>query len=79
MANRKKWTVRKTFMGNDRACSAYLVERSEPVGRSISSGFRFGKVAMSEAKTFRTETEATKIMRSMKRQDNSATYAVVSL
>jgi len=79
MASRKKWTVRKSTMGNDRVSSAYLTERAEPVGRSISAGYRFAKVAMNAATTFKTETEATKIMRSIKRQDTDANYTVVSL
>ena len=79
MASRKKWTVRKSTMGNDRVSSAYLVERVEAVGRSIASGYRFGKVSMNEATTFKTETEATKVMKSIKRQDTDSDYTVVSL
>jgi len=66
-------------MGTDRVSASYLVERVEPVGRSISGGYRFGKVAIAEATTLATETEANKVLKCMKRQDSDAEYTVVSL
>jgi hypothetical protein len=66
-------------MGDDRASSSYLIERSEPQGRSLSAGYRFAKVACGEATSFRTETEATRIMRSIRNRDRGATYAVIAL
>ena len=76
---RRKWSIRKTVQGSDRASSMYLVERAEPVGRSMSAGYRFAKTSRSNASTFRTEKEATKIMQSMRKRDRDGSYAVIAL
>ena len=79
MANRKKFTVRKTVQGSDRASSMYLVERVNHIGRSVSAGYRFSKVARSEATSFRSEAEATKIMKSLRNRDSDGVYSVITL
>jgi hypothetical protein len=76
---RRKWSVRKTVMGNDRASSMYLTERAEPVGRSLSAGYRFAKIARSNAATFRSETEAKKVMQSMRKRDSDGNYSIIAL
>ena len=75
MASRKKWTVRRTHSGS----SAYLVERANPLGRSVASNYRFAKVARTNATKFQTETEATKVMKSMKRTMGEGNYSLVTL
>jgi len=79
MASRKRWTVRRSSMGEDRVSASYLVERTQPVGRSLSAGYRFAKTAVDNATTFRSLNEAEKIMRSISRQDTSCDYAVIEL
>lgn len=79
MASRKRWTVRKSTVGNDRVSSSYLIERAEPMGRSLAAPYRFAKVARSEATSFRTETEAKKVMRSISSRDRDSLYAVITL
>lgn len=79
MASRKMYGVRKTVRGSDRASSAYLVERSESVGRSISAGYRFAKVSKVEAASFRSKDEAEKIRRSIAKREGDGEYAVITL
>ena len=62
---RKKWAIRITTEGNDRASSAYAIRRSSPLGRSISADLRPAKVSRADATTFKTEKEANRMARSM--------------
>lgn len=80
MASRKRYTVRKSVMGNDRVSSSYLMERSEDQGRSISAGYRFGKISRTDAASLRSQKDASKIMQSIKRRENNdGVYEVISL
>lgn len=76
---RRKWTIRKSVMGNDRVSASYLIERAEPQGRSMSAGYRFAKVSRDDASTFRSETDAQKILRSIRQRARDAEYEVITL
>jgi len=65
-------------MGNDRLSSAYVTKRIRPVGRGIPSSFRWSKIAVSKAITL-TEDSAKRVLKSLKRQDPHASYAIIAI
>jgi len=76
---KKTFVIRRTTEGWDRASSSYVVERSQPVNKSIGGGYRFAKTSLSEAVQFE-QTTAKKILTSLKRNDShkgESTYTLI--
>ena len=73
-----KWTIRKTMRNQSGSCSAYLIERHAPKGRSIASNYRFGKVAVGEATAVSLD-RAQSVIRSLRRIDGSGCYSLIAI